>query len=323
MLAIICGHFLRQNPYTLQMPNMIFFSGFLRIAVNIFLLIGCWLMVDSEFSWKRIRRLYFTVAFYTVPITAIMIFVNPHISTREIIQGFVPFFGRAVWFATAYISLMILTPFLNPFFSLPHDRQRNLLLILLAVICIPSTIQSSYPEYVSDFLWFPCVYLFTGYVKRSEFFTGFNCKHTALFLGLAMYAAMTALERFGGSLSPIASGFLFNIRSFPNLLCAFAIFTYFVKLDIGSIPLINAIAKSSFAVYIVHQTPAFISYEWEHIWRISAWYDAHATVFYPLLALVVMGTYVAVSILDAIRNRLFEAMAAYGKRRGKHHETRL
>lgn len=115
---------------------------------------------------------------------------------------------------------------------------------------------------------------------------------------------MTALERFGGPLSPIASGFLFNIRSFPNLLCAFAIFTYFAKLDIGSIRPINAIAESSFAVYIVHQTPALMSYEWEHIWHISAWHDARATVFYPLLVFVVTGTYAAVSVLDAIRNKV-------------------
>jgi len=41
-------------------------------------------------------------------------------SVRNVIQGCVPFFGRSVWFASAYISLMALTPFLNRILEWPR-----------------------------------------------------------------------------------------------------------------------------------------------------------------------------------------------------------
>lgn len=56
MMTIVLGHCLRQNDYFLAMPNVIFASGMLRIAVNVFLIVGCWFMVDATFSWKRVFR---------------------------------------------------------------------------------------------------------------------------------------------------------------------------------------------------------------------------------------------------------------------------
>lgn len=305
MAAIVLGHCLRQNDCFLAMPSMIFASGMLRIAVNVFLIIGCWFMVDATFSWKRVFSLYRTLAFYSIPISAAMLFVNPDASLRLVLRGLFPFFGCAVWFASAYISLVILSPFLQHIFALSRPRQRALVVGLLLLVGVPATLQPC-QGYVADLLWFPCVYLMTGYVKRSAWFVAFRGKWLALWGGCGLYVALVLCVRFGGPLASLADGWLWGISTLPNLLCAFAVFTFFIKIDIGVVRPINFLAKSTFAVYIVHQTPAFMSYEWERIWCISSWGAVPTAKLVLLLIAVVLGTFGAVTLVDTIvRQKLF------------------
>ena len=305
MMAIVLGHCLRQNDCFLALPNMIFASGMLRIAVNVFLIVGCWFMVDATFSWKRVFSLYRTLAFYSIPISVLMFFVNPDASLRLVLRGVFPFFGCAVWFASAYISLIILSPFLQHIFTLPRTRQRTLVVALLLVIVVPATLQPC-QGYVADLLWFPCVYLMTGYVKHSARYVAFRGKWLALLFGCVLYGALALGARWGGPLAPLADGWLWGISTLPNLLCAFAVFTFFVKLDIGVIRPINFLAKSTFAVYIVHQTPAFMSYEWKRIWCVSSWSDVSTATLVLLLTAGVLGTFGAVTLVDTfVRRKLF------------------
>ena len=305
MMAIVLGHCLRQNDCFLALPNMIFASGMLRIAVNVFLIVGCWFMVDATFSRKRVFSLYRTLAFYSIPISVLMFFVNPDASLRQVLRGVFPFFGCAVWFASAYISLILLSPFLQHIFTLPRTRQRTLVVALLLVIVVPATLQPC-QGYVADLLWFPCVYLMTGYVKHSARYVAFRGKWLALLFGCVLYGAMVLGARWGGPLAPLADGWLWSISTLPNFLCAFAVFTFFIKLDIGVIRPINFLAKSTFAVYIVHQTPAFMSYEWGRIWCVSSWGDVSTATLVLLLTAVVLGTFGAVTLVDTfVRRKLF------------------
>lgn len=124
--------------------------------------------------------------------------------------------------------------------------------------------------------------------------------------GCVLYGALALGARWGGPLAPLADGWLWCISTLPNFLCAFAVFTFFVKLDIGVVRLINFLAKSTFAVYVVHQTPAFMSYEWERIWRVSSWGDLPVSSLVRMLAAVVVGTLGAVTIVDTfVRRKLF------------------
>ena len=78
MLAIVSGHFVGQSGI-LDNANginefILYIIGFgQRIAVNIFLIIGTWFMVDRDFKAKRVVKLYSQVFIYTVTITTIML----------------------------------------------------------------------------------------------------------------------------------------------------------------------------------------------------------------------------------------------------------
>ena len=118
MLAIIIGHLVHQTEI-LQVNsgrNLLFAyilgSGH-RIGVNLFLLIGMWFAVDSSFKAERVTRLYLQMAFYTIGISIIILILGlPH-TNLDIFRCFLPYTLRPVWFGSAYISLLLLIPFMN------------------------------------------------------------------------------------------------------------------------------------------------------------------------------------------------------------------
>ena len=160
IVAVVQEHFIRQSCLlgsatgTNAFLNTFLGSGG-RISVNVFLILGAWFMVDAKFRMSRIVKLYLEVVFYSIPVTLLMIAIGQAGGARNIIQGLLPFFGRSVWFASAYISLIALTPFLNKVFALPWREQSALTALLFVLFCIVSTIPSfSSVDYVADFSWF-------------------------------------------------------------------------------------------------------------------------------------------------------------------------
>ena len=267
IVMVVMEHFIRQSGLldsetgTNAILNTFLGSGG-RIAVNIFLILGSWFMVDAVFRLGRVIKLYLEVAFYSVPLTLLMVVIGEAGGARNIIQGLLPFFGRSVWFASAYISLIVLTPFLNKVFSLPRQQQTRLMTLLFVLFCVVSTIPSfSTIDYVADFSWFCVLYLIVGWVKKGEILeTCVVSKWVAIFCGIGVYSALCAASRCQ-PLSWVANYWLDNIRTLPSLFCALCVFYFFLKTDIGSIAFVNATAQSIFAVYIVHQVPAFQSFE--------------------------------------------------------------
>ena len=75
MLAIVMGHFIGQSgAFTvgLSKTNLLYacFAGFgLRMAVNVFLIIGSWFLVDSRFSGKKVLKLHGQMFFWLSIIT--------------------------------------------------------------------------------------------------------------------------------------------------------------------------------------------------------------------------------------------------------------
>ena len=188
MLAIVSGHLLSQSSLagvegTNHILAMLLGSG-VRIGVNVFLLLGVWFMVDAKFKAERIVRLYLEVVFYSVPMTIGLYLAGQAGGMRNVIQGLLPFFGRSVWFASAYISLIALSPFLNKVFLLPKRSQQVLLVLLVILFCIVPTIPCSTPlDYLADFTWFCVVYLLVGMWKKSDLGTRFRGKWRFLLAG--------------------------------------------------------------------------------------------------------------------------------------------
>jgi len=169
MLVIVAGHFLGQSGLLAlhcdSFAAQLFGNG-ARWACNLFLIVGCWFLADAEFDWRRAARLYLTVLTYTIPLTTIVLACGAHPSMKDVMRGFLPFTGRALWFASAYISLMILTPWLKRVFDLPLKSLGMLVGVLTVLISFVCTLPDEQMCYTIDCCWFVYVYLAVGLAKR-------------------------------------------------------------------------------------------------------------------------------------------------------------
>ena len=312
MLAIVSGHLLSQSSLadvegTNHILAMLLGSG-VRIGVNVFLLLGVWFMVDAKFKAERIVRLYLEVVFYSVPMTIGLYLAGQAGGMRNVIQGLLPFFGRSVWFASAYISLIALSPFLNKLFLLPKRSQQVLLGLLVILFCIVPTIPCSTPlDYLADFTWFCVVYLLVGMWKKSDLGTRFRGKWRFLLAGVVSYLALVA-ARCVPQTQPVADYWIVNIKSLPNFICAVFFFVGFLRLDIGSNRCINAAARAVFAVYIIHQVPAFIHFQWNTIFRADQLLGVSPLVFACGTIGIALAVFIGASIIDFFRRRYLEPL---------------
>lgn len=302
ILMIVMMHFTSQSGIsTGGNPLAILLSSGGRVAVNVFLLIGCWFMVDAPFRAERIVKLYLQVVFYSIPITLLMFAIGEGGGFRNLFQGLVPFFGRSVWFASAYISLIALSPFLNKVFLLPLAALRKLVLLLFVLFVIVSTIPNFSPiDYIADFTWFCVIYIFTGWAKRDQFFDRLGSRGLCLALALLTYGSLCSAACWL-PLGGLVTYWLANIKSAPSFLVALFTFAFFLKLDIGSKRWINLAARSVFAVYVIHQIPAFVHYEWHTIFRadwLSQQSVAAQALGIPAIAILV---FVGATLIDTLR----------------------
>ena len=310
MLAIVAGHFVGQGGVLAVHPDSFFvhwFGNGALVGVNIFLLVGCWFMVDTRFRWERPVRLYATVLSYTVPLTVLALVFGAHPSTKDVLRGFLPFSGRALWFASAYISLMVLTPWLSRVLDLPKRSLVGLVAVLTVLVCGVSTLPDPQEAYLCNCLWFVYVYLFVGCLKR-HFFR--PCGHVTglalLIASVALYSALVfaacrgaSFGALGAAMSRIAGQYLHDCKAFPNFLVALLVVLSVVSVKARSRPLVNRIAKSAFAVYVIHQTPAFFPFLWKDICRVGSWVDSPHVAIFSIAT--VIGTYAVGSVLEPLR----------------------
>ncbi len=117
MLLIVSGHFYHQTYGYHQEGGIIvqFLSSGARIAVNLFLMIGVWFMVDKKFEARRLFKIWNTVWFWSVLLTLAVLFMGVRVSLYNCITAFFPIIFYKLWFASAYFILILLSPMLNIF----------------------------------------------------------------------------------------------------------------------------------------------------------------------------------------------------------------
>ena len=290
MLMIVAGHFVGQSglgsAHADSMWLMLFGSG-ARWSVNLFLLVGCWFMVDSRFKAEQVARLYLTVLFYAVPLTLLALaFGNP--TTKDVFRGFAPFLGRPLWFASAYISLLLVAPWLRFAFSLNRKPLGALVGVLTVVLPGICTLPDPQMCYVADVCHFFYVFVLVGFLKPLLVTSG-KCKFAALLAGVAIYSALVVLKQCD---MPVVSGWaeqcLSDFKTIPNLLSALLVFYFFLHLDIGAVRWINFVASAAFAVYVIHQTPAFYDFLWKEVFMSKKWLTSDLYPIYTTGVVVIV-----------------------------------
>lgn len=179
LLMIITHHSLVHSGIlnTVHSPELSYYAlwgvnTFCFVAVNCFVLISGYFLITASFRWKKLLLLWMQVLFYSLLIFFVLYLRgNRPASIREIIPNIFPVLSRSNnWFATTYIALYLLFPFINIGIRQMTQKQlRACTMVLFAIFSVWPTVMHSYSNIDTSegygILWFICLYIFAAYLR--------------------------------------------------------------------------------------------------------------------------------------------------------------
>lgn len=324
MLMIVLIHLLTKtsllNELQLSQPVYYvswFLYGICMTGVNCYILISGYFGDRTEFKLEKLFQLYFQVWFYSVVISLVMwgIGVERASGWREVL---LPITNREYWFATVYIGLYCLIPFLNHIQW--EERQLRKLLIILGIMfsVIPTLLHAN--DWLEDggaygIVWFVFLYLLGVYIKKF-----YQVSESKAGLWYLIAICIIPISKFiivwcGRCQNIISqetvakvSEVLYCFNSLPALLASVFLFVFFCKIKIRNevcIRMINFVSSLTFGIYLIHNNRNFSRFLWEKL-RVNYWMveRENAGVVLGILICVFIGC----GTIEWIRQWLFKVL---------------
>ena len=296
------------NPITL---SNVLFSDFLlvfsSIAVNLYVMVSGYFLVDLSFKASRIVRTWTYTCFYSVAMTILFMSLQwEPFSIVALGKSFFPISTDAYWFVTQYIGLLILSPFLALLVKQLSYKQYLWLLIGGAFMClaiIPDfPLGKRFHVTHGNSVWsFAYLFLVAGFIKHHlKKFPMRWLLASALFVTLLTMGC----EVFLGYHDNAVSLLWFNYNGLPFILSVL-VFLLIRQMQIsesGIWKILVKLAPYTFGVYLIHDHFMMRGWLWNTV-SLTSWCDQW---IYPF---VVLGLccliFVVAALIDGIRKKLF------------------
>lgn len=304
-----------------------FLESFSIVAVNTYVLVSGYFLVEAGFKWRRLVQLVFQVLFYSLLVPFILVLTGQiavqSLTLYDVLFYIFPVQMEHYWFATAYILLYLFLPVLSAGVkNIPKDVFQRIILLVLLVFSVSKTIlpfMLGIDRHGNDVIWFFCLFLVAAYIRLYGVPIITN-KKRALLLYVAGCLMIYVVAVFIAFLSNLTGKFAYFVEStynYNHLLCLLAsiglfLFFLFWKMPEGTpARLARNIAPYTFGVYLLHENIA-VRYLWPKWFQVesyghSKWFLLH----FALTLLAIFGIGIAV---DFLRSVLFKQI---GKIRGK------
>lgn len=283
---------------------------FSSIAVNLYVMISGYFLVDLDFKPSRIVRTWSYACFYSFLIT--LLFMALAIVPFNIIsvgKSLFPISSDAYWFVTQFVGLLILSPFLAMLARQLTYRQYLALLIGGAFICL--SIIPDFPlgkrYYVAhgNSVWsFAYLFLIAGFIKHH--LKKVPMGRLSVIVGLLTLLILLC-EVIGGYNHGSISLYWLNYNGLA-LLLSVAVFVLVRQLQIPEKGLWRVLIKAapySFGVYLIHDH--LLVREW--LWNTLSLPSYCDTLVYPIMVIgFCLVIFVVCATIETIRKKLFAVL---------------
>lgn len=292
------------------------------VAVNCYVLISGYFLVESTFRIKKLFSLIIQVAFYSLGIySTLVIFGLISFSASGYVQAIFPVFGGLYWFVSAYVGMYLLSPFINRFIaSIGQKAHLSIITLLVAIfsvwpsllLLIKGTTSSKLLLFDGyNVLWFLVLYCIAAYIRLYYVPThkmSFHLRRYLLSAGvvsLLFVAIHYIAHRIPTIRVTTISSDLSDYNSLTALVPAILLFIVFLNLKISNKSIGKIIALLSpltFGVYLIHDEPHLRKLLWGYLDLPSHIHNP----YFPLYCLfIVAAIYVICSLVDWCRAALF------------------
>lgn len=284
-----------------------FMLVFCSIAVNLYVMISGYFLVDLSFKLSRIVRTWTIACFYSCLITVLFMIMNfIPFNIISIGKSFFPISTDAYWFVTQYIGLLVLSPFLAVMVRQLSYRQYLFLIICGAFIClsiIPDfPFGKRYNVAHGNSMWsFAYLFLIAGFVKHHlKLFS----KARLLLIVVILSLLTLVCEVYLGYNKDMAYLYWLNYNGLPFVLSV-TVFMLVRQIRVPQNGFWNSLVKIApytFGVYLIHDH--LLVREW--LWTKIPMRSCCDLLFYPLIVIgICAGIFVVASMIDIIRKKLF------------------
>ncbi len=294
-------------------------EAFCYVAVNLYVLISGYFLITSQFTFKKLVILWTQILFYSWTIGGIFLLTGTAgedaTSLYELIFVVFPVTAGHYWFATVYVLLFAISPFLNVVVSKMNKLQHRACICVLLVIfsvwntILPMTIPLTDGEGM-DIAWFVCLYIIAAYLRKYP--EDMKRKGYIYVLGYALCAVLVfvaglgllGVDSFTGKLGGYATNW-YAYNSFPIVLGSVFLFVAFTKLEIKGVTIskvINTLAGATFGVYLIHEH-RYMRYLWQQ-WLGVEQCSTQPWMFLHLIGSVIL-VFVICAIIELVRKWLF------------------
>lgn len=326
MLMIVCLHYLSKGGALVNPADPLYVNGtiawfveaFCIVAVNTYVLISGYFATPKSATFQKAIKIWIQVIFYNIIIGLIAIVIGAQtIDLYAIIDLLFPIVTEQYWFATSFILLSFLAPFLQN--GAEKIDQRSFGYIILGILAFDSIAKTFLPMQLPwdkkgyDLIWFLCVYLTGMYIKRYGFPKLFQKRSTSVLVyiicQLLTFVSLIAIRmiyaRTGKYDYFINYGYSYNF-----LLCyigAIGLFSFFLQAKECSAkiaPFINKVAGATFGVYLIHEHKN-IRYAWGKWFKCQNAFEMGAAPFILHMLISVLAVFGVCTLLELMRQKLF------------------
>ncbi len=325
MFMILIHHFIVHNGYDVLKlplgPERIFFQlvmqGGGKVGVVIFFSISAWFFLDREQTIKsNLRRVWIMereLLFWSLILMAFyLVFDRADLGMKLMVKSVMPLSMGLWWYATAYAIFLALLPFLSKGLKALGEKYHLALAVtMLAIWGLTSFIPGMIG--ISDG-FFGFIYLFILISAYKWHLRPLSIKQTWALtaVGVGFVLLYTAASTVLGLFDINKGIFITGDWKLPVVMIGFGMFLLFDSVTFHS-RIINRIAQSAFAVYLITDYAASEKLLWTRLFNLQDLYHS------PLAILQILGILLAIyaicTLLDFIRQAL--SAVTIDRRRGR------
>lgn len=337
MCMVIMLHYLGKGDLLPEMSLSMSLNGYIAwileafssVAVNVYVLISGYFLVESKFRFGKIINLVLQVLFYTILIAVLAcasgIFNVNDLGIYHIILQIFPFQMEHYWFMTAYIVMYMLSPVLAA--GVKNISKKQLQIVILFFVFFMSIEKSVLPVRLQidnkgyDALWMICLFLVAAYIRLYGikllqrkviaillYFGGCVMMFVESLLVSAIYEKSGRLQHLFGVSYHYNHIFVF--------MAAVGFFMFFLNINIPENKFSNLICKVStytLGVYLLHEH-LWVRYLWPQWMRADKAENPVMLILRALFAVIVV--LIIGLMVDYLRSLLFKlgGKLIYGKK---------
>ena len=293
-------------------PNKIlgcFFNLFGNFGVNLFVLISGYFLINSKFKFKKLLKLTTEVFFYSVTLYIVCIFLKiTTFSIEEFKKVIFPISYNMYWFATTYIGLYLLSPFINKLLNnISRTEHKNLIYLLIILLSIIPTLLIDSTFINSDLMWFVLLYIISAYIQKYQI--SYNNNKKLLISIICLFSIMFAIS------VALAVPLKLEVKYFTHLnkmnstiMLAVSILTFmlFKNLKVPDNKIIPFVSKSTFGIYLIHINTHLRVYLFNSILKMPKYYNSNTFKLMGYIFLSSLGIFIICMLIDTLRRIIFE-----------------